>query len=44
LPAVTLRIDREAILGDEDRRGLVAALESELAARELDVTRSGETP
>jgi F-type H+-transporting ATPase subunit alpha len=43
LPAVVERIDREAILGDEDRRGLVSVLESELAGRELEVASSGKS-
>jgi F-type H+-transporting ATPase subunit alpha len=42
-PAVALRIDREAILGDEDRRGLVSVLESELAGHEFEVAASGES-
>jgi F-type H+-transporting ATPase subunit alpha len=43
LPAVVERIDREAILGDEDRRGLVSVLESELAGREFEVAGSGKS-
>ncbi|MBW2271280.1 MAG: F0F1 ATP synthase subunit alpha [Deltaproteobacteria bacterium] len=40
VPMVVERIDREAILGDADRRDLVSVLESELA---LEVAGSGES-
>jgi F-type H+-transporting ATPase subunit alpha len=42
-PAIVERIDREAVLGDEERRGLVSVLESELAGWGGEVAGSGES-